>query len=287
MVQAAAFINDNGIDLAEYLSLLNLQEEDLVGLLSEDFQDDGRYHDIQNPVALTWLISFEQIRHRDPLTAEFLSFIACVDPKDVPQSLLPPDHSRKDENKAIGTLDAYSFISRQYPDGDLDIHLLVHLATRNWLRKEELLAHWTEKAITRLGVVFPNDNHQKRSIWRRYLTHGRYVLKCNAIEKDGNEKTELAWKLGMCLYSDGRFTESVALITEVMRTWKRFLGREHPYTIISMNNLASLLQSQGKYDEAEPICRQTLLLQEQALGKEHPDTLTSMNSLALLLGSRT
>lgn len=124
LVQAAAFINENGIALTDYLSLLNDQEEDVVDLLSEEFEDDGRYHDIKNPVALTWLISFEQIRNHDPLAAEFLSFMSCVDPKDVPQSLLPPGPSRKDKTKAIGTLDAYSFISRQYADGDLNIHLL-------------------------------------------------------------------------------------------------------------------------------------------------------------------
>jgi hypothetical protein len=69
--------------LGDYLSLLGEQEEDIVELLSEEFEDE-RYHNVKNPVATTWLISFEQIRQRDPLAAEFLSFIACVDLKDVP-----------------------------------------------------------------------------------------------------------------------------------------------------------------------------------------------------------
>jgi len=82
----------------------------VIDLLSEHFEDDGRYHNVKNPVATTWLISFEQIRCRDPLAAEFLSFIACIDSKDVPLSLLPPGPSRKKEIDAVGTLDAYSFI---------------------------------------------------------------------------------------------------------------------------------------------------------------------------------
>jgi len=36
------------------------------------------------------------------------------------------------------------------------------------------------------------------------------------------------------------------------------LGKEHPDTLTSMNNLALLLQSQGKYDAAEPLYRETL-----------------------------
>ena len=111
-VQAAAYINENGITLADYLSLLGEQEEDAIDLLSAGFEDDGRYRNVKNPVATTWLISFEQIRRRDSLAAEYLSFMAYVDPKDIPQSLLPPGPSQKKETGAIGTLDAYSFVSR-------------------------------------------------------------------------------------------------------------------------------------------------------------------------------
>jgi hypothetical protein len=133
IVQAAAYINENGILLADYLSLFVDQEEEVLDLLSEEFEDDGR----KNPVAMTWLISFERIRQRDPLVAEFLSFMACIDPKGVPLSLLPPGPSRKKEMDGIGTLDAYLFITRRSAGLAFDIHRLVHLSMRGWLRKEE------------------------------------------------------------------------------------------------------------------------------------------------------
>lgn len=41
IVQAAAYINENGIALVDYLSLLDEQEEDVIDLLSEDFEDSG------------------------------------------------------------------------------------------------------------------------------------------------------------------------------------------------------------------------------------------------------
>lgn len=108
IVQAAVYINENGISAREYLSLLEEKEEDVIDLLSEDFEDERRYYDIKNPVATTWLISFEQIRQRDPLAADYLSFMACVDAKDIPQSLLPSGTSRKKEIEALGTLQGYS-----------------------------------------------------------------------------------------------------------------------------------------------------------------------------------
>lgn len=77
-------IGVNGITLADYLSLLDEKEEETIDILSEDFEDSGRYQNVKNPVATTWLISFEQIRRYDPLAAEYLSFMACIDSRDIP-----------------------------------------------------------------------------------------------------------------------------------------------------------------------------------------------------------
>jgi hypothetical protein len=47
------------------------------------------------------------------------------------------------------------------------------------------------------------------------------------------------------------------------------LGKEHPSTLTSMNNLALVLSNQGKYEEAKEMLRQSLGLSETVLGKEH------------------
>jgi hypothetical protein len=73
-------------------------------------------------VATTWLISFEYIRHRDSLAADYLLFIACIDPKDIPQALLPPGPSRKKEMEAIGILDVYLFIIKRLADLTLNLY---------------------------------------------------------------------------------------------------------------------------------------------------------------------
>lgn len=94
IVQAATYINENGITIAEYLQLLDEKEEEVINLLSADFEDHGRYRDVKNPITTTWLISFEQIKKHDQLAAEYLSFMACIHPKDIPQSLLRQGPSR-------------------------------------------------------------------------------------------------------------------------------------------------------------------------------------------------
>jgi tetratricopeptide (TPR) repeat protein len=280
IVQAAAYINENGIALTEYLSLLTEQEEDVIDLLSEEFEDHGRYHNVKNPVATTWLISFEQILRRDPLAADFLSLMACVVPKDIPQSLLLPGSSRKKETDAIGTLNAYSFINRRTGNLAFDLHRLVHLAMRNWLRKEELLAQWTQKAIVQLNELFPDHEHKNRKAWRTYLPHALYVLRCDLIDKVTEQWIELAGRVGMCLKSDGRYNEAEILFDEMIDTRKRVLGPKHPDTLTSMANLASTYQNQGRWKEAEELFVQIIEMRKRVLGPEHPDTLTSINNLA-------
>jgi len=280
IVQAAAYISENGLALADYLSLLAEQEEDVVDLLSEEFEDDWRYRNVKNPVAVTWLISFDQIRHRDPLAAEYLSFMACVNPKNVPQSLLPPGQSRKKEIDAIGTLNAYSFIAKRPGELAIDVHRLVHLATRNWLRKEKLLARWTSGAIARLAEMLADIGHENKVIWRTYLPHARYALELDLVDEYGEDRVNLGWRYGICLDYDGRYNEADISFEQVMKTCRRVLGKEHPSTLTSMANLASTYSHQGRWKEAEELEVQVMETRKRVLGAEHPDTLTSMTNLA-------
>jgi hypothetical protein len=75
IMQAAAFLNANTCTIAEYLKIYKENNDNVVKLLSEDFEDIWRYPDIKNPVATTWLISFKQIQIRDPLAADYMAFI--------------------------------------------------------------------------------------------------------------------------------------------------------------------------------------------------------------------
>ena len=286
IVQASAYINENGISIADYVSLLAEKDKSTIELLSEDFEDDGRYRNIKNPVATTWLISFEQISQKDTLAAEYLSFMACIEPKDIPESLLPIAPSRKKQLDAIGTLNAYSFVNKRPGGSVLDLHRLVHIATRKWLIENGQMAEWTSKTIIRLAEIFPSDENENRHLWRAYLPHASYILQSPDTSGDQEYRVQLSNKFGMCLLSDGRYKEAENFLKDVTEWRVKALGQEHPATLTSMNNLAWVLDSQGEYEKAEAMNRQTLEFRKQALGQEHPDTLTSMSNLALVLNSQ-
>ena len=159
IVQAAAYISETGVTLSDYLSLLSGQEEEAVELLSQDFEDDTRYRNVKNPVVTTWLVSFEQIQRHDSLAIEYLSFMACIEPKNIPQSLLPPTNTRKKFFDAIGVLNAYSFVTRDPAGTDpmLKMHRLVHLAMHNWLFENGKMIQCTSQALQHLAKTFLID----------------------------------------------------------------------------------------------------------------------------------
>ncbi len=279
IVQASAYINENGITIPTYVALLQDTEQNIIDILSEEFEDEGRYEDIKNPIATTWLISFDQIRRRDPLAAEYLSFMACVDSKDIPRSLLPPAQSLKKAVGALGTLTAYSFITEGAEGQSFNVHRLVHLATRNWLRDQGSLGACCQKTINRLAEVFPNDDHENRRLWRSYLPHSRFALACRLVSRNDEGRLVLLEKLGLCLIRDGRYSEAKENLAEVMEMKIRTIGDEHPDTLTSVHNLATSLGNQGMYIEAEVLIRRALAGRTKVLGKEHTDTLTSAHSL--------
>ncbi|KAE8132449.1 violaceus kinesin [Aspergillus pseudotamarii] len=280
ITQAAAYINENSIGLSDYIILLQSQEPDVIELLSEDFGDERRYKDTQNPVTLTWFISFQQIYQLNKLAAEYLSFMACINSRDIPQSLLPQASSTKKRIDAIGLLKAFSFISEDGGDRFLNIHRLVHLATRNWIRKNQQFSQCILKTADRLSEAFPNNDHTNRKVWRKYLPHAFSLIAEADFQKEREKYINFIVNIGRCLYSDGRWKEAEELQLQVIELRKQVLGPEHPSTLTSMGNMAAIYWGQGRWKKAEELEIQVIELRKQVLGSEHPDTLTSIGNLA-------
>ncbi|KAE8334208.1 hypothetical protein BDV24DRAFT_156994 [Aspergillus arachidicola] len=254
IVQAASYINENFLGtLSDNLSLLSAKEEEVIGLLSEEFEDDWRPRDTTNPVAATWLISFERIQRTNRLATDILSFMACIEPTEIPESLLPlpQGESRKALVESIGVLEWYAFVTRR-PTKSFDLHRLVHLATRNWLRKSGSLSEWTLTTLTRLEEIFPDDDHTNRDKWKTYLPHALGVL--------GRDEV----RASMCLLADGRATEAVQYLEECST---------------SQHILGGAYRANGQIKQAVELLEHVVAVKESALAEEHPDRLASQHTL--------
>ena len=284
IMQAAAYLFVNDITIAEYLKIYEESGDNFIKLLSRDFDEIRRYPDMKNPVATTWLISFEQIQVRDPKAADCMAFISCIKEQDIPRELLPLS-SELEKTEALGTLKAYGFIKERISGVSYDMHRLVYTSMRNWLTLKHEWSSRNEKSLRQVANIFPWPQHENRAIWLMYLPHAQCIT---ATFNDRLSRTKeieealwgLLYNLGGCSWIKGQYREAEALYRQTRQLTEKVLGPEHPATLASIMGLASSLCQQGKYVEAEALHRQTRQLTEKVLGPEHPATLASIMGLA-------
>ncbi|KAG7423139.1 Nephrocystin-3 [Fusarium oxysporum f. sp. raphani] len=279
ITQAAAYMNENQIPLTEYLQLFENTDRDRIELLSAEFQDDMRYGESQDPVATTWFISFNQIRKADELASRILVFLAFVEPKAVPQSMLPEGESKQQLIRAIGTLCGYRFLDKRGSSEIFDIHSLVHLAIRSWVAENDLDKEQSQVTIARMAKVFPTDKWENRDVWRQYLPHAIKLLR-RAEDDWSEELCKLGYWVGRCLLVDGRVTEAVKLLERVVAIRETMLAENHPSRLASQHVLAGAYQSNGRIKEAVKLLEHVVTVQETTLAENHPNRLASQHELA-------
>ncbi len=283
--QASAYMSKTGISTVRYLTHCQSGNEALLKLLSKDFSDRGRYEAVCNPVATTWLISFEHIARDAPLAADHLRFISFLSEKDIPKLLLPVGDDELEADEALGTLKAYAFINERMDTGRFDIHRLVRLTMHNWLAEKGEQAVWLTRVIKRLDEIYPPPEHENMEVWIRYLPHVQATFETCVVVTDGSTKSHLLFKAGESCNILGQYAEAEMMHRKALELRTQVLGAEHPNTLTSKNGLASVLHNLGQYAEARTMYHEVLNLRTQKLGAEHPDTLTSKNGLASILYS--
>ncbi|RYP79040.1 hypothetical protein DL771_000018 [Monosporascus sp. 5C6A] len=277
--QASAYMARTGTTTARYLDHCRSSDKTMIKLLSKDFEDRGRYSSIRNAVATTWLISFEQIS-RNALAAQYLRSMCFLGEKEIPRDLLPSADDELEADEAIGALKAYAFITPREGQDSFDIHRLVRLVMQNWLEEKGQLQECRASVLKRLAAAFPFPKHENKEVWMKYLPHAQAALECGNDVTQG--ETDLLFNIAASYSVLGKYKEAEVIYRQTIELEEKLLGKEHPSTLASMNNLAEVLKCQGKYKEAEVMHRQTLEL-EKVLSEEHPSTLGSMNNLAEVL----
>jgi tetratricopeptide (TPR) repeat protein len=291
IIQAAAFVDNNDIEVHRYISLMQ-KTGTKAELFREHFEDPHRYQEMDSTIAKTWHISFHQIQRQDALAAKYLSFMACIDRINIPQSLLPPGGSEVQQARAIGTLKGFAFITqRQQVTPGLtsevlfDVHRLVHIALGWWLDGQDTHKSRAKEAACRLEQLVPYGGHENREIWMRYLPHALHVAGLEGTVEE-EMRASLLNRVGRCQSSVGQYSMAEITHRQALSLREQKLGKEDILVLTSMNELGLALGNQGKYQEAETMHRQTLAQREKVLGAEHPETLTSMNNLAGVLKSQ-
>ena len=217
-------------------------------------------------------IAFNKILEHDTLAADLLVFISCIEWRAIPYSILPTAHPEALLADGIGTLCSYSFLEKRDYGKKLDMHRLVHLATRTWISQNGREAETRNAALKHLSEAFPSNDYTNREIWRDYLPHVARIDKDEQWQ-DTEEKCELYLKVGRCLYVDGRMKEAVLWLQESCEWRDRNLAEDHPLRLASQHELARAYLANGQVKEAVKLLECVEAIQAEVLAEDHPSRL--------------
>ena len=289
LVQAAAFMQEKSMPISRYLQLLDKSDQNLVDLLSEEFETVGR-DSTARAVTETWILSFDQIKQQNALAGDLLALMSLFDRQAIPSDFLS-DYSKQQSgqgprgdlelDKALGVLKAFSFVVEGGNHG-LDMHRLVQLVTQKWLVKKDTMRHFAGQALLAVSHIYPLGNYENRSICTAYLPHVDAVLKLEGTgARDENlARASLLHRVAGLYDYQGQWKDAEKLQAQAVELRGGLLGEEHPLTLTSMANLASIYWKQGRWKEAESLFVQVIETSKRVLGEEHADTLTSIANLA-------
>ena len=285
ITQAAAFIKNNYISINEYLDMLRKSKSEAVDLLLEGLTDPRRDLDAPSSVIQTWKISFDQIQNKEPRAAELLSFIAVLDRQGIPKFLLSKeDESTIELTSALGTLQAFSLITAETGGTSFEMHRLVQLSTRKWLKLQGDISRWQEEALTQLSRTFPNGNYETWVMCEKLLPHAHTVLEYQmAAEPDRLAHAFLLHNMAIFELQHWHYELAFGYCDKAHAIREELLGMNHQDTLNSASTLVRILTEQEKYGEAEELNQKILEQRQSTLGMEHDDTLDSLYDLGYVL----
>ena len=183
--------------------------------------------------------------------------------------------------QGIAVLLSFSLIRRGQSLETFSIHPLVH----SWSR--ELMSTSDQQRIYDMGSIIlscaipwrftSQDYALRRLIFPHIKANESYRTQMELIKQYDDDTYS---KFAQVMRENGDWNNAEQLENQVMDMRKKLLGAEHPDTLASMGDLASIYCNQGRWNEAEQLHIQVIDMTKKLLGAEHPDTLKSMGDLA-------
>ncbi|KAH6704226.1 hypothetical protein BKA61DRAFT_680479 [Leptodontidium sp. MPI-SDFR-AT-0119] len=295
LATAGAYLDQTARSFSDYLRLY----KESWARLKETSPELSSYED--RTLYSTWQISFDNIKQRNPFSANLLRFWAYFDNQDLWFELLQHDESDKPEWLRELTKDELSFEGAVRV---LSSHGLVEVATssRESIESKGYSIHgcvhsWTiytlnqewDYDLAKLAVKFVGahvrgeKDSQPWTMQRRLLQH---VARCsymflNSLVVD-DELAGDCHSLGYLYAHQGKLVEAEQMYQRALQGYEKALGSDHTSTLDTVNNLGILYKNQGKLAEAEQMYQRALQGYEKAWGPDHTSTLRTVNNLGIL-----
>ncbi|MGW4371788.1 tetratricopeptide repeat protein [Nocardia takedensis] len=240
----------------------------------------------ERTIARIWRVTLDRISRTETASVEMLRTLAWYGPDAIPltlcrwQELAPPRRS-----SALGLLTAYNMITPDMGRTSLSIHRLVQAVTRTPdLTDPHRQPDAIQRARTRATETLYTDLPDYRDpamwpAWRARLPHIDALTGHTVI---GSDFTIAAIRsaTGAFLEGQGAYDRALNHLRHALADRRLILGDNHPHTLVTRNNLASVYRAVGRLAEAIDLYERIVSDSARVLGVDHATTLTSRNNLA-------
>ncbi|KAJ5547806.1 hypothetical protein N7513_005040 [Penicillium frequentans] len=311
IVQAAAYITHHmpRCSVLEYFEKVQKSDRKAARLL--DYEAGLLYRDweARNSVLLTWQISFDYIKRKQPSAADLLSLMSFFDRQGIHESHLRRQKSQENNGKShlerheegpsedeetsseseaddylnedLTTLSHYSLITVGKDNSIFTMHRLVQVTVRTWLKVHGQLEHWKEQFIYYLYSEFPTNEYENWGKCRLLFPHIKSAESQPPNSKDSIQKwTSLLYRGAWYALDSGYIAEARAMAYKSRHYRQEGWGAEDEDTLASSAILADAYRQEGRWDVAEQIEVQVMEISKKNFGVDHPETLSSMANLA-------
>jgi tetratricopeptide (TPR) repeat protein len=305
----------------EYLEKLGQCDRSEESVLDIDERNLRRDREANNSIMLTWQISFSHIREVRPSASDLLSLMSFFDRQAIPEELLQERGSSQAEaEEECSTVDSkaserggedagthalserntgvpvdkaeeyeedivvlrnYNLVSSTADRTIFEMHRLVQVATKKWLKAAKQYDRWSSQFMSNLEDTFPTSDFDNWAICQSFFPHTIVALHMEVTgQKTVLRQASLLFRSGNYASAVGSYADAEKMEERSVESRRNVLGAGHPSTLTSMSNLAGTYSDQGRLEEAEKVQVEVLEKMKEVLGAGHPDTLTSMNNLA-------
>jgi hypothetical protein len=283
--QAGAWLTETGVPAETYIRELDMQLTTVLEL--------SQPADYPVPVAVTWRLSFGQLREQSLAAARLLELCAFFAPGPISLRLLYSDEmirtlvpldARLKERIVLGLLirqiTRFSLARVDQASNSFEVHRLVQAVIRSSLDSdaEREAKHEVHRVLVgerpRQGDTDDPEN------WPRYDTIWPHLGPSDAAECDEEETRQLLIDRVRYLWKRGEFAVALDFGARLVSAWEWKLGQDDRQTLYLRFHLTNVLRSQGHYAEARDQDTDILERQRRVLPDWHPHILQTEGGLA-------
>jgi tetratricopeptide (TPR) repeat protein len=291
--EAAAYVEETGTGLDEYLELVRGRARELFGLDQPPADEQGDHR----RVATVWSLSLDRVHQEAPAAEALLSlcsFLASEIPRGLPRErpqLLPEELAQAVSdplvyNRTLAVVGHYS-LATVNPTA-VALHRLVQAVIQARLG-DAGERRWAEVAVGLLRESFPNKSWELASwpICERLLPH--VLAATGHAEQLGVAGEQAGWLLDWAanyLHERGQYRQARPIAERALRVTEAALGPVDPEVAWRCDGLGGVLRRLGDLAGARVQLERAVAIGEATLGPDHPDVAAWRGNLGLVLQAR-